>query len=114
MGWSDCGTDSQGRPIGYGHEGTCDHPGCTRPLNRGLYYACGGMHGKTEVGCEGYFCDEHRDTTVWMPDGLLVAVCAQCRVQALESGFWRMDEEEGVLREASAVAADPGASVAPT
>lgn len=60
MGWADCGTDSNGRPIGYAFEATCDHPGCDAKINRGLSYACGGMHG--DLGgqaCEGYFCSEH-------------------------------------------------------
>jgi hypothetical protein len=58
MGWGDCGNDSQGRPIGYNFEATCDHPGCNEKIDRGLAYACGGMHGSGE-GCEGYFCDSH-------------------------------------------------------
>src|SRR5690242_1453939 len=59
MGWGDCGTDSKGRPIGYVHEATCDHPGCEEKIDRGLAYACGGMHGTGEGGCEGYFCYKH-------------------------------------------------------
>lgn len=59
MGWGDCGTDSKGRPIGYVHAATCDHPGCDAKIERGLGYACGGMHGTGEGGCEGYFCEKH-------------------------------------------------------
>lgn len=61
MGWAHCGTDSKGREIGYGiHEGvTCDHPGCTAEIDRGLGYACGGMHGERDSYCEGYFCGAH-------------------------------------------------------
>lgn len=58
MGWGDCGTDSKGRPIGYVHEATCDFPCCEAKIDRGLAYACGGMHGENE-GCEGYFCPAH-------------------------------------------------------
>jgi len=58
MGWGNCGEDSKGRPIGYCHIGICDHPGCNEKIDRGLAYACGGMHGDQE-GCEGYFCYEH-------------------------------------------------------
>lgn len=60
MGWGSCGTDSQGRPIGYNHSATCDHPGCVKRIDRGLSYACGGMHG--DLGgeaCEKYFCTDH-------------------------------------------------------
>lgn len=63
MGWASCGTDSQGRPIGYAHEATCDHPGCNAKIDRGLAYACGGMHGdgghRGDFGCEKYFCGQH-------------------------------------------------------
>jgi len=59
MGWADCGTDSEGRPIGYAFPATCDHPGCDTKIDRGLSYACGNMHGNTNFGCEGYFCTEH-------------------------------------------------------
>ena len=45
MGWADCGDDSKGRPIGYGFTATCDYPGCDNEIDRGLSYACGGMHG---------------------------------------------------------------------
>jgi len=41
MGWANCGTDSNGRPIGYAHEATCDHPECNAAIHRGLSYACG-------------------------------------------------------------------------
>lgn len=58
MGWANCGTDSEGRPIGYAHEGKCDY-GCGNAIDRGLSYACGEMHGQLEYGCEGYFCPEH-------------------------------------------------------
>lgn len=66
MGWSSCGTDSRGRPIGYGHRATCDHDGCKAKIDRGLGYACGGMHG-TSPGCEGYFCGGHL-THRYIPD----------------------------------------------
>ncbi len=58
MGWARCGHDSRGRPIGYAHSARCDHPGCKAKIDRGLSYACGGMHG-TSDGCEDYFCGDH-------------------------------------------------------
>ncbi|KTT56433.1 hypothetical protein NS337_03625 [Pseudomonas oryzihabitans] len=77
MGWGNCGHDSKGRPIGYVHEGTCDHPGCDKEIDRGLGYACGGMHGEGEHYCEGYFCGDH----LWHieVDGAYIQVCAECR-----------------------------------
>lgn len=59
MGWGNCGTDSNDRPIGYNHAATCDHPGCEAAIDRGLAYACGGMHGQNDGDCEGYFCYKH-------------------------------------------------------
>jgi hypothetical protein len=59
MGWGNCGEDSKGSPIGYLHPATCDHPGCNARIDRGLSYACGGMHGQNEADCEGYFCGQH-------------------------------------------------------
>lgn len=75
MGWSDCGTDSKGRPIGYAHRATCDHPGCNKQIDRGLAYACGGIHGE-DPGCEGYFCGDHLFLTTSQSD--CGYVCAEC------------------------------------
>lgn len=77
MGWGNCGTDSKGRPIGYVHAATCDHPGCDAKIDRGLSYACGQMHGeggaKFDHGCEGYFCGQHLYMT------RCGQLCATCR-----------------------------------
>lgn len=78
MGWADCGTDSQGRPIGYGHEATCDHPLCDEVIDRGLAYACGGTHGDTEYSCEGYFCEKHRRHVDVDGEDSGLIVCLQC------------------------------------
>lgn len=61
MGWANCGKDSRGRNIGYAHAAKCDHPGCNKRIDRGLAYACGGMHGtgSGSFECEGYFCPAH-------------------------------------------------------
>lgn len=60
MGWGSCGRDDRGRPIGYLHGGTCDEPGCKKRIDRGLGFACGGMHG-TQGGytCGRYYCGDH-------------------------------------------------------
>jgi hypothetical protein len=77
MGWANCGTDSKGRPIGYAHGATCDHPECSTPIDRGLAFACGGMHGDNEYSCENYFCSEHL-TGFIVAHGLTVSICAAC------------------------------------
>jgi hypothetical protein len=78
MGWANCGTDSRGRAIGYGAQGQCDHRWgaeiCRAKIDRGLAYACGGMHGEDERSCEGYFCPKH---LFFAPDGGS-SVCRRC------------------------------------
>lgn len=59
MGWAFCGTDDKGREIGYGVVATCDYPGCTAEIDRGLGYICGSMHGGGDDGCGMYFCAKH-------------------------------------------------------
>lgn len=99
MGWGNCGLDGKGRPIGYMHEATCDHPGCNEKIDRGLGYVCGEMHGEDEVSCEGYFCSEHRSDHV-DHCGTVVSICSSCAGQLIESGDWRYDSSEGMIVEA--------------
>ena len=74
MGWSHCGTDDNGREIGYGVPAVCDFPGCGKPIHRGLAYVCGQMHGGGDHGCGGYFCYEHLFMT---ERGQLCPTCAE-------------------------------------
>ncbi|MDX2265467.1 MAG: hypothetical protein NW215_10905 [Hyphomicrobiales bacterium] len=76
MGWANCGSDSQGRPIGYAHAAICDHPGCDAEIDRGLDYACGDEHGPGDVSCEKYFCWKHR--TMVDTGGRSVFICEAC------------------------------------
>lgn len=78
MGWGNCGTDSKGRPIGYAFEAVCDHPGCGEFIDRGLAFACGGMHGQNIFDCEGYFCTKHL-SYVGLPDKKgSIQICPEC------------------------------------
>jgi len=83
MSWGDCGTDSYNRPIGYLFEGTCDELHCDEVIHRGLDYACGDMHGETEISCEGYFCYKH----LFLHPCLAVFLCKSCSILT--------DEDEG-------------------
>jgi hypothetical protein len=56
MGWA-YGMASDGRPIGYGVEATCDEDGCTEQIDRGMAYLCGDLDGQS--GCGRYFCATH-------------------------------------------------------
>lgn len=77
MGWGNCGTDKRGRPIGYYHLGTCDHLGCNKAIDRGLAYACGGVHSEDEYSCDLYFCERHL-TCVEFKDGEVKSICFKC------------------------------------
>ena len=86
MGWSDCGKDSRGRRIGYAYGAICDEPGCRKRIDRGLAYACGGMHGE-DPGCEGYFCEAHLTTIVLATDKSCIGVCGQCAEHYAREGL---------------------------
>ena len=85
MGWGNCGTDSQGRSIGYYFEAVCDEHGCDAVIDRGQAYACGGMHGD-EYGCERYFCGKHLvwsdHAWAWGQDERGGFVCPRCQREA--------------------------------
>ena len=97
MSWSHCGKDSTGRDIGYAHSAYCDHPGCDAVIDRGLSYACGGMHGNNEIGCEKYFCADHLEYTV-EHDEEFNPVCEGCMVTLTTSGDWALNAEDLVIR----------------
>jgi len=42
MGWSIGFDSSWNRDIGYGVPAYCDHPKCSKKIDRGLSYVCGG------------------------------------------------------------------------
>ena len=92
MSWAHCGTDSQGREIGYAIRATCDHLNCSQEIDRGLSYVCGGMHGEDEVSCERYFCERHqRNHRFVCGYGHETLVCGECARTLLESGEWVCD-----------------------
>jgi len=97
MGWGDCGKDSNGRPIGYVFDATCDHPDCMEQIDRGLTYVCGDMHGDDEYSCEKYFCDTHKNNYVTRNDGSDITVCNECWDRMIEDGELYYDEEEETL-----------------
>jgi hypothetical protein len=73
MGWS-IGFDSKcGRDIGYGVPCLCDHPKCSKEIDRGLDYVCGGDPYGGERGCGLYFCGEHLILSVRLPQ-----LCDRC------------------------------------
>lgn len=96
MSWSHCGKDSQDRYIGYAYAAKCDHPGCDKDIDRGLSYACGGMHGQDEVSCDKYFCEEHLAYTLDSDDHMH-NICEECANLLKDSEDWIEDEDEGCI-----------------
>lgn len=74
MGWEFCGKRRNGDDIGYGVPAKCEHPGCSKEIDRGIAHACGGTHGDTEISCDKYFCAEH---LVFCPVSAMF-VCEEC------------------------------------
>jgi hypothetical protein len=93
MGWGDCGGDSQGRPIGYHFSAKCDHEGCDATIDRGLSYACGGMHGDGEYSCEKYFCDEHL-SSYETPENDIISICSSCESILRDEGMLDEDDQK--------------------
>lgn len=48
------------RFAGYGVPAICDHPDCSKKIDRGLYYACG--EGNFLEYCGLHFCDSHLES----------------------------------------------------
>jgi len=92
MGWANCGEDSKGRLIGYAHEAECDFFSCFKHIDRGLSYACGGMHGEDIYSCEKYFCDEHMHY-VGTPEGETIMICERCYTFLEAEGFLNCDDD---------------------
>jgi hypothetical protein len=59
MGWAIGYDENWNRDIGYGVPATCDHPGCSTKIDRGLSYVCGGEPYGGEHGCGLFICAEH-------------------------------------------------------
>ena len=58
MGYQVYELSSQKRFGGYGVPSICDHPGCTKEIDRGMAYCCGGEP-FSDAGCGQYFCTDH-------------------------------------------------------
>lgn len=101
MGWAYCGKDSDGRDIGYSIAATCDHPECNKRIDRGLSYACGGMHGEGEVSCGKYFCEDHRANYVH-DEHASESVCDSCAASLIASGEWAENEDGEIVRKRGA------------
>lgn len=59
MGWSVGHDNNWNRDIGYGVPSICDYPDCSKEIDRGLSYVCGGEPYGGDEGCGLYFCGDH-------------------------------------------------------
>lgn len=89
--------DKNGRDIGYMVPATCDHEGCNQDINRGLSFACGGLHGEDEYGCDKYYCSEHLNN-VLEDGGQIYHICDDCTSVLLESEEWVFDDDGALVR----------------
>lgn len=60
MGWAIGYDDKWERDIGYGVVALCDHPDCTKEIDRGLSYVCSHQEPRGGDGCGLYFCEDHQ------------------------------------------------------
>ena len=97
MSWSHCGTDKEGRPIGYAIDAVCDHKDCSNEIDRGLSYVCGGMHGEDEHSCDKYFCSNHLEYTLELDDEWK-NICEECMVRLTTSGDYVLCVDDWVIR----------------
>lgn len=77
MGWSIGWDNNWKRDIGCGVPAYCDHPKCSKEIDRGLAYVCGGQPYGGEKGCGLYFCSEHLYFHDFI-DGECEQVCRRC------------------------------------
>lgn len=77
---------ASGKEAGYYVEATCEHPGCSAKIDRGMSFVCAGEPGdQGGWSCEGYFCNDHLYSVGCLPDSdaiielrEYVSTCAQC------------------------------------
>ena len=61
MGWSIGYNTTWNRDIGYGVPAICDHPECSKEIDRGLSYVCADQEPYGgDAGCGLYFCGDHQ------------------------------------------------------
>lgn len=77
MGWSIGWDGHWQRDIGYGVPAYCDHPKCSKEIDRGLSFVCGSEPKGGEYGCGLYFCETHR--AYWRRDARVCSRCANYR-----------------------------------
>jgi len=77
MGYSVGFDEHWRRWVGYGVPAYCDHPGCTKEIDRGLSYVCGGDLYGGEHGCGLFFCSEHLEFATKKNIPMLCARCAR-------------------------------------
>ena len=76
MSWSVGFDGDWERDIGYGVPAWCDHPECSKVINRGLAYVCGGEPYGGEFGCGLFFCERHLYMLV--RSGYARQLCERC------------------------------------
>lgn len=79
MGWMLGYDENWKRDVGYDVPAYCDHPGCTKEIERGLSYVCGSQPYGGDTGCGLYFCNDHLFTKKLSREIFpYVGVCSCC------------------------------------
>lgn len=87
MGWSFCGKNHYtGEEMGYGVEGVCAHPECSKVIDHGLARLCGDMHADGQ-SCNRYFCGRHLSVSPQRCDVCYPPECEVC-------GGWGFSQRE--------------------
>ena len=88
MGWSS-GMRSDGKEAGYGIPDTCGHEGCSKEINRGISYTCGGIEYLSNFyGCGEWFCESH------LYFGTKTFICAACIQAEDDISDWLEEEQD--------------------
>ena len=93
MGWGHIKLPD-GREVGYCVDSTCEHPGCTEKIDRGLAFVCGGMHEGGEHGCGHYFCQKHLGLAIGADDQYIAGqLCDKCCKDVEQKNGVKFDEQ---------------------
>jgi hypothetical protein len=93
MGWARY-QNHEGRECGYAVAATCDHPGCTAEIDRGLGYLCGTTDAidGSGPGCGKYFCAAHLPAVRKMKGGGYASLCVACKDDPVDDDHFEPDD----------------------
>jgi hypothetical protein len=93
MGWARY-RNHEGRECGYAVAATCDYPGCTAEIDRGLGYLCGTTDAidGSGPGCGRYFCEKHRGYVRKLKAGGYAELCVTCKDDPQDADYFEPED----------------------